>query len=217
MLNNPPIRCPECQSFDLEAHLITHTGGGQDVSGFTCRACHFTWEPFEMPQFDGPNYATAYVGAPELVDEELALIILAEELRAQDTAALAGQRTKADPVEHRLFRLRQAAYLDRAARHIELGVYCGRFLEADGDHASTHAVRAASEFLSLDLKNGQDHVAGPIGPGSPEWDIAGGTRAYIRQEYKAWRDLVQEDTDRAEIFPHRGPDGDLYDGDGRAH
>ncbi|MEU5429286.1 hypothetical protein AB0H73_27360 [Streptomyces olivoreticuli] len=51
------------------------------------------------------------------------------------------------------------------------------------------------------------HVLGPVEPGSTEWDIAGETRAYVRQEYKEWRDWEQEAADRREALPYRGADG----------
>jgi hypothetical protein len=216
MLTNPSIRCPECGCVDLEAHLVNYSHGGKDVSGFTCRACGFGWEAWETPQFSSPNYATAYVGAPDLVGEELALVLLAEDIKSRATAALSGQGPTVEPFEHREFFLRKAAFLDRAARDMELDVYRGLYVEADVDRASTMAASAAFEFLKFDLEHGGVGVAGPIGPGSPEWDIAGGTRAYVRQEMRAWLDQEQEDEDRAQMLPHRGPDGELYDGDGKA-
>lgn len=213
---NPSIRCPQCQNTGLDAHLISSHHGGQDVSGFTCRACHFTWKAFATPQFSSPDYTAAYADAPDLVDEELALIILAEQLKEQDTDALLGHGRPVDGYDQRIFKLRKAAWLDRAARRIELGYFLGSATDAEVDHASTQAAHSAFHLLSVDLRNGQDHVAGEIGPGSPEWDIAGGSRAYVRSEYAAWRQAEQDDADRSQVFPHRGPDGDLYDGDGRA-
>jgi hypothetical protein len=41
------------------------------------------------------------------------------------------------------------------------------------DDASTKAARTGFELLKFDLDHGQVHVEGPVGPGSPEWDIAG--------------------------------------------
>lgn len=216
MLSNPSIRCPECGSFELRASFVNYSGGGRDVSGFTCTRCSFEWEVWETPAFAAPNYAAAYVGAPSLVVEELALVLLAEGVKERARQALTGKGPAVDSSEHRVVLLRKAAWLDRAAREQEVGWYLGRCTDDDVNDASTKAAKAGFEFLKFDLDHGGVYSEGPIGPGSPEWDIAGGTRAYVRQEYRELLDQEQrdEDEDRAQIFPRYGSDGELYGTDG---
>ncbi|MFF4741298.1 hypothetical protein ACFY2W_36255 [Streptomyces sp. NPDC001262] len=218
MLINPSIRCPECSYVELIPAFVTYSGGGKDVSSLTCRRCNFAWEPFETPTFAAPDYAAAYAGAPELVDEELALVLLTEGVKERATQALTGKGQPVDSSEHRVVFLRKAAWLDRAAREREVDWYLGKYSDDDVNEASGKAVRAAFEFLKFDLDHGGVYTEGPIGASSPEWDIAGGTRAYVRQEYRELLDQEQRDEgeDRAQIFPRRGADGELYDGDGKA-
>ncbi|MFD3330157.1 hypothetical protein [Streptomyces sp. NPDC058701] len=232
MLTNPSIRCPDCSGFELTASFVTYEHGGRDVSSLTCNRCGCSWEAWETPQFAAPSYALAYAGAPGLVDEELALVLLAEGIKDRATAALTGQGPNVESGCHRLVLLRKAAYLDRAAREIELGWFCGTYpswlrgtypdwlldtrLDNVVDDASTKAARAGFELLKFDLDHGQVHVEGPVGPGSPEWDIAGGTRAYVRSEYWAWQEVNRAAADRAQSEPRRGADGELYDGEGTA-
>ncbi|MEV6404060.1 hypothetical protein AB0M58_14085 [Streptomyces bobili] len=84
MLTSPSIRCARCGCTDLEAHLIHGPDGGKDVDAFNCRGCGFGWKAWETPLFSTPDYATAYSCAPDLVDEELALL-LAEDVRCSLT------------------------------------------------------------------------------------------------------------------------------------
>ncbi|MEJ8654909.1 hypothetical protein WKI65_44435 [Streptomyces sp. MS1.AVA.3] len=218
MMTNPSIRCPECESSELRASLVNYSGGGRDVTGFTCTRCTCDWEVWETPQFAAPDYVTAYSGAPGLVDEELALVLLAEGVKERATQALTGKGRAVDSGEHRVVLLRKASWLDRSAREREVGWYVGRFTDDEVNDASTKAARASFEFLMFDLEHGGVYSEGPIGPSSQEWDIAGGPRAYVRQEYRELLDQEQrdEDEDRAQIFPRRGSDGELYDGDGKA-
>ncbi|MFI0742409.1 hypothetical protein ACH4PU_30685 [Streptomyces sp. NPDC021100] len=216
MLTNPSIRCPLCSRTDLEVSLVRYSGGGKDVTSFTCHRCRYTWEPFETPHFGAPDYATAYAGAPVLMEEELALVLLAEGIKARAEAALTGNGPRIDSGDHRLVLLRKAAWLDRGAREVELGWFCGRYTDDEVNRASTTAERAAAEFMTFDREHGEVHVIGLHGPDAPQWDTNGGPRAYIRQEYKEWLDWEREAADRREMLPHRGADGELYGPDGRA-
>lgn len=65
-------------------------------------------------------------------------------------------------------------------------MYRTLYAEAAVDLASTMAAHAAFDFLKFDLDHASVHVLGPIGPGSPEFDPAGGARAFVRQEFLAW-------------------------------
>lgn len=215
MLTNPSIRCPECSGAALTAHFVTYEHGGRDISSLTCDRCECSWEAWDTPQFAGPSYSLAYDEAPGLVDEELALVLLTEAIKDRAAAALTGG-PKVESGCRRLVLLRKAAYLDRAAREIELGWFRGTYPDSAVDDASAKAARASFEFLRFDLDHGQVHVEGPVGPGSPQWDIAGGTRAYVRSEYWAWQELNNQAADRAQFEPYRGADGELYDADGKA-
>ncbi|MCX4649222.1 MULTISPECIES: hypothetical protein [unclassified Streptomyces] len=157
-----------------------------EATGFICSRCSFDWEVWETPAFDAPNYATAYNGALDPADEELALVLLTERVKFRALQAISGRGPAVESSEHRLVLLRKAAWLDRAAREREVGWYLGRYRDDDVNEASTKAVRAAFEFLKFDVDHGSVYTEGPIGAGSPEWDIAGGTRAYTRQEFLAW-------------------------------
>ncbi|MFB8442713.1 hypothetical protein ACFC7A_27045 [Streptomyces niveus] len=214
MLTNPSIHCPECSGSDLTARFVTYEHGGRDVSSLACNRCGCGWEAWETPQFTAPSYSLAYADAPGLVDEELALVLLTEAIKDRATAALTGG-PKVESGCHRLVLLRKAAYLDRAARDIELGWFCGTYPDSIVDDATTKALRASVEFLKFDLDHGQVHVEGPLGPGSPQWDTAGGTRAYVRSEYWAWQELNNEAADREQFEPYRGADGELYNADGK--
>ncbi|MET9956312.1 hypothetical protein ABZ135_32860 [Streptomyces sp. NPDC006339] len=193
MLDNPSLRCPECSSFELRASFVEYADGRRDVSAFTCSRCSFDWEVWETPAFAAPNYASAYAGAPALVDEELALVLLTEGVKERATQALTGKGLPLDSSEHRIVFLRKAAWLDRAAREREVDWYLGRYSDAEVNDASGKAVKAAFEFLKFDLDHGGVYTEGPIGAGSPEWDIAGGSRAYVRQEYRELLDQEQRD------------------------
>lgn len=157
-----------------------------EATGFICSRCSFDWEVWETPAFDAPNYATAYNGALDPADEELATVLLTERVKFRALQAISGRGPAVESSEHRLVLLRKAAWLDRAAREREVGWYLGRYRDDDVNEASTKAVRAAFEFLKFDVDHGSVYTEGPIGAGSPEWDIAGGTRAYTRQEFLAW-------------------------------
>ncbi|MGA4844683.1 hypothetical protein [Streptomyces sp. G45] len=191
MLDNPSLRCPECSSYELRASFLEYSDGRRDVSGFTCSRCSFDWEVWETPAFAAPDYATAYAGAPALDDEDLALVLLTAGVKERATQALTGNGQPVDSSEHRIVLLRKAAWLDRAAREQEVDWYLGRYSDADVNDASGKAVRAAFEFLKFDLDHGGVYTEGPIGVSSPEWDIAGGTRAYVRQEYRELLDQEQ--------------------------
>ena len=101
-------------------------------------------------------------------------------------------------IADREFLLRQAALFDRQT------------LAADPDDgkAQTSVLRSADKLRAFDAANGTS--CGPIGPDDNHW--ATNPRGYVRQEYLAWQE--GQDADRAQIFPSRGPDGELYQ-DGR--
>ncbi|MGW2865925.1 hypothetical protein [Streptomyces sp. NPDC001205] len=203
MLDNPSLRCPECSSFKLRASFVNYSDGRRDVSAFTCLRCAFDWEAWDAPAFAAPDYATAYNGAPALVDEELALVLLTEGVKERATLALTGKGRPLDSNEHRIVFLRKAAWLDRAAREREVDWHLGRYSDDDVNDASGKAVRAAFEFLKFDLDHGGIYTEGPIGASSPEWDIAGGTRAYVRQEY---RELLDQEQHTVTRTPRNGRD-----------
>ncbi|MFD5079567.1 hypothetical protein [Streptomyces sp. NPDC058371] len=186
MLSYPSILCPDCQSTDLDASLIENSSGGQDIDAFTCRACGMTWKAYESLRFpSAPDYRTAYTGAPELLDEELALMALPDGPAKPDASRL-GRRS-----EHRIHLLRTAAYLDRKAHELALSGFLGGSLDQDVDQAKEEAARAAFELLKRDLEymdvEGEVH-APYVPPAQPGWDYKEAVRAYVRQEYKAWRE-----------------------------
>ncbi|MEU5108217.1 hypothetical protein AB0H07_39170 [Streptomyces sp. NPDC021354] len=107
-------------------------------------------------------------------------------------------------IPEREWLLRRAALGDRQTLTADLN---------DGK-AQTGALRPIHKLIAFDIEHST--TAGPIDPEDNQWTAF--PRGYVRQEYRAWQDqqMEQEAEDRAHIFPHRGPDGDLYDGDGRA-
>ncbi|MQS18021.1 hypothetical protein F7Q99_39000 [Streptomyces kaniharaensis] len=129
--------------------------------------------------FDGPPPESAYAGAPGIGDELETLI------RAQVEVERAAVETEYGQAEHREHLLRWAAVRDRIALQAELP---GELREG-AERAAAHAA---------DRLQAHDHVwdgqAGPYGPRSPEWDLAEGGRAYVRQEYAAWRAATRRRT-----------------------
>ncbi|MFD9630065.1 hypothetical protein [Streptomyces violascens] len=103
-------------------------------------------DPVTGEGFDAPTPADAYRTAPPLTTE---LVVLLELLHTDPAA---------DPAQHRLQLLRQAAAWDRAS------------LERPGDpDTHTTAVRAARELARYDRQH-PALVAGPHGPDSIEFD-----------------------------------------------
>ncbi|MFB6881239.1 hypothetical protein ACFCY8_10435 [Streptomyces noursei] len=216
MLLNPAIRCT-CDATDLVAVPLHRSDGSTGIAMLTCTSCGLTWEADTVPTCHGPNYTQAYATneQPDLVDEELELLLLAEDIKERATAALTGRGPTVDTSEHRDFLLRKAAFLDRTARVIELGWFLGQFDDESVNDASIEAVHAACEFLKLDRRHHAAYALGPTRVTSPDWDCHGGARAYVRQEYLALRQAEQAEADQEEYLPHRGSDGELFDTEGR--
>ncbi len=134
-------------------------------------------DPWPEYPFDAPPPEVAYGDAPEVGDELEALIRVQVE-QAQGVAY--GQP------EHREHLLRWAAVRDRIALQAELD-------EQDREPAARSAAQAAEELQAHD-HIWEDGQAGQHGPRSPEWDLAAGGRAYVRQEYAAWRAATRRTT-----------------------
>ncbi|MGW3563586.1 hypothetical protein ACWDSL_06740 [Streptomyces sp. NPDC000941] len=214
-LTDPSLRCPQCDGAELTPAIVHGPAGSKDVSAFTCDRCRFEWEVWETPNFTSPNYVDAYADAPPLMEEETELVALADDLNVRAMAALTGTGLSVPSIDHRLLLLRKAAWLDRAAREREVNWYLGDVPAALVDQGSAWAARAAHDLLTWDLEHHQDGVAGPTSADSAAWNVAGGARAYVRQEYRAMLDQEREAEDRAQMEPRRGPDGELYGPDGK--
>ncbi|MFD3422658.1 hypothetical protein [Streptomyces decoyicus] len=169
------------------------------------------------PTCHGPNYTQTYATAevPELVDEELEVLILAEGVKERSTAALTGRGPVIEAYEHREFLLRRAAFLDRTAREVELGWFLGQFNDESVNDASATADLAARQVLELDSRHDAAYALGPTRVTSPDWDCRGGNRAYVRQEYLALRQAEQAEADQEDYLPHRDSSGELLDTEGR--
>jgi hypothetical protein len=117
---------------------------------------------------DAPLPDQAYAGGRPVLDE---LADVLQVMTATLQLAKAGHNV---PVpDERLMLLKRAAVTDRLA------------LAAPADvHAQRTAMREALALLVFD--GAHDTERGPLSPDSPEWDAAGGPRAYVRQEYQAW-------------------------------
>ncbi|MET7605879.1 hypothetical protein ABZS96_25865 [Streptomyces avermitilis] len=189
MLTNPSIPCPQCHSLDLVPVLTPNNTGGQDIEEFTCRTCRLTWKTFEDPQFPAaPNYRIAYAHAPQMEDEELALLLMVGDKGTRNAAAAATDGSAPGLDEQRQHLLRIAAYWDRRAHAMALSGFMGLALDEDVDRAKAKAVQSAFELLKHDLNHDAEHVDAPFAPTAPGWGgEGGGPRAYVRQEYKAWR------------------------------
>ncbi|WP_106437076.1 hypothetical protein [Streptomyces prunicolor] len=216
MLQTPAIRCPRCQGAHLVANLIRYPCGATDVGSLACTRCAATWDAFETPAHAGPNYREAYDAAPDLFDEEYALLVLTENVKERAHGTWTGARPAVERWEHREVLLRKSAWLDRAAHRIELDWYRRAFNDEEVDQANMHAVAAAVGLLAFDTSHLGQHTNGSIRADSTLWNGPGGARAYVRQEYLDWREAEEEEADRGEFEARRGPDGDLYGPDGRA-
>jgi hypothetical protein len=130
-------------------------------------------DPHTGAGFDAPAPETAYADAPPVIGEISTVLTLPGRL------ARPGERT---PQAVREQRLRKAALLDRIAlREAE------EYAPAVAAEAIAAAAAAARDLARYDAEHGTG--AGPIGPGSPEWDPS--HRPYVRQEYDAWRCLTR--------------------------
>lgn len=128
---------------------------------FTCPA------PFAGP-FGAPLPDEAYAGALPIMDE------LADVLHV--TAIFLNLARSGAPVaaeDDRMLLIKRAALADRLA------------LAAPADvTAQRTAVYEARALMAFDVAHGTNR--GPVGPDAVETDAAGGSRAYVRQEYAAW-------------------------------
>ncbi|MFF9785688.1 hypothetical protein [Streptomyces nigrescens] len=188
MPNRHVIQCRQCTSDDIEAHRAEGPEGLPTVTRFTCARCGHHWAAHETPQLFAPDYGQAYADAPDLAQEELTLALWAEGINIRAEEARAGRGPAIEPGGYRLFFLRQAAYLDRAAHEMELALYCTAVGEDDATVVRDAAVMAADLLLHLDLDLGQVHVEGPFASDAACWQSPGGLCAYVRQEYTAWQD-----------------------------
>lgn len=188
MTTQHPIRCPQCALDQLEPHFAGPLHSPAALTAFTCTRCGHRWQAFETPEFPAPDYHQAYGTAPDLAEEEIVLGLWAEGINTRAQAARANSGRAVDSGGYRLFYLRQAAYLDRAAREMELALYCRLVTPDETAAATSAAVESAALLLHLDLDLGQVHVEGPFGPYCAEWQAPGGSRAYVRQEYTAWQE-----------------------------
>jgi hypothetical protein len=186
---------------------VQHDGGTTGVlSSLTCTQCGLNWDADATPGQAGPDYAEAYAHAPDLLDEELALLLQSEENPTHRPQTLTGHAWT-DYGERRLLLLRQAACQDRITRALELGWFCGQNTHpyvAKGQLAATLAAKTLREF---DLAHDHLYASGPLPADSPEWETAQGFRAYTRQEYAGWHRPLHEDADlhgTAELFDAEG-------------
>ncbi|GAA3710050.1 hypothetical protein ACRWOO_28490 [Streptomyces sp. NEAU-PBA10] len=181
------IQCPKCPSDEVEAQLAP-SSDAPSVAAFACLLCGYRWQPAELPDLLAPDYDQAYGTAPALDEEELTLALWAEGINLRAQAARNGHGPAVDAGGYRLFYLRQAAYLDRAAHLMEVAAHGALVDEESAADASDAAVMAADLLLHLDLELDQVHVEGMLGADSPQWQSAEGLRGYVRQEYTAWQE-----------------------------
>ncbi|MCX4826554.1 hypothetical protein OG883_43740 [Streptomyces sp. NBC_01142] len=181
------IHCPKCPSDEVEAQLDPPEGA-PSVAAFACLLCGHRWHPAELPHLLAPDYDQAYGTAPALAEEELTLALWAEGINLRAQAARDGRGPAVDHGGYRLFYLRQAAYLDRAAHAMQVAAHGALIDEEQAADADDAAVMAADLLLHLDLELDQVHVEGLLGAESPQWQSPEGLRGYVRQEYAAWRE-----------------------------
>jgi hypothetical protein len=121
-------------------------------------------DPATGAGFDAPAPAAAYANAPDVLNEGASLL-------RESTLRSVGELDD-DPGRERDYLLRRAALADRMA------------LDGQFEHA---AVQTSQALADWDRRH-PEHVRGPIGPGSPEWDPS--ARPYVRQEWAARPRLV---------------------------
>ncbi|MFG2210556.1 hypothetical protein [Streptomyces sp. NPDC048638] len=181
------IHCPVCPSEEVQAQLGT-ADGASTVTALACMLCGHRWHPTEVPELLAPDYDQAYGTAPALAEEELTLAMWAEGINLRAHAARNGNGPAVDHGGYRLFYLRQAAYLDRAAHAMAVAARGDLITSQQAGDAADAAVMAADLLLHLDLDLDQVHVEGALGADSPQWQSPEGLRGYVRQEYAAWQE-----------------------------
>lgn len=129
-------------------------------------------DPHTGEGFDAPAPDVAYAGAPAIVREISNVLALTTSLHRLDRPA----------GREREQRMRKAALLDRIAL-FEAATYTSA--PGGAAEAIATAESGARKLAAYDTEHGTG--AGPIGPGSPEWDPS--HRPYVRQEYAAWARL----------------------------
>lgn len=182
------IHCPKCPSDEVDGRLSPPEDASSPVAAFVCRLCGHRWHPGELPDLLAPDYDEAYGTAPTLTEEELTLALWAEGINLRAQAARDGHGPAVDHGGYRLFYLRQAAYLDRAAHAMQVAAHGGLVDPEHAADAADAAVMAADLLLHLDLDLNQVHVEGMLGADAPQWQSPEGLRGYVRQEYTAWRE-----------------------------
>lgn len=182
------IHCPKCPSDEVDGRLSPPDDVSSPVAALVCRLCGHRWHPGELPDLLAPDYDQAYGTAPTLTEEELTLALWAEGINVRAHAARDGRGRAVDHGGYRLFYLRQAAYLDRAAHAMEVAAQGGMVDPEDAADAADAAVMAADLLLHLDLELDQVHVEGLLGADAPQWQSPEGLRGYVRQEYTAWQE-----------------------------
>ncbi|MFF1700035.1 hypothetical protein ACFVXC_41445 [Streptomyces sp. NPDC058257] len=129
-------------------------------------------DPITGEGFDAPSPEVAYMGAPDLLQETVAITRISERLRVEaSVAGHKGEPYEVDEHQERLLLLRRAALADRLSiAHPEVEEFL------------TDAVQLAHQLAKFDREH--DTHAGPHGPGAIEWDPS--HRPYVRQEYDHW-------------------------------
>ncbi|GAA1377240.1 hypothetical protein ACFPK5_00335 [Streptomyces beijiangensis] len=125
-------------------------------------------DPITGEGFDVPTPEVAYMGAPDVAEETTDLMRVSTHLA---DAYVRGETGSPDEYAGRLYLLRRAALADRLALQ-----------HPDVEDFQRDAVRLSQELAQYDREHNTH--AGPIGPGSPEWDPS--ARPYVRQEYDHW-------------------------------
>ncbi len=179
------ICCPVCPSTEF---ALVGEGDRPEAARLWCVLCRATWPAWAVPHLPAaPDYRQAYDAAPPIQKEQAALEALGMGTAVHDLAGRAGDGQPVHGGGRRLMLLRQAAVLDRQARERELGWYRGRYQLAVVEGAAVRAGVVAAVLRGLDHDLGGLHVQGLLQPDSTIWDQPGGSRAYVRQEYAAWR------------------------------
>ncbi|WP_326655634.1 hypothetical protein [Streptomyces sp. NBC_01750] len=129
-------------------------------------------DPITGEGFNAPSPEVAYMGAPDMVEELLALTRIATRLQAEAADASAhGEPYEPDEHAGRLYLLRRAALADRLSlAHPEVEEFL------------TDAVQLSQNLARFDREH--DTHVGPHGPSSIEWDPS--ARPHVRQEYDHW-------------------------------
>ncbi|MEU5900255.1 hypothetical protein [Streptomyces venezuelae] len=203
--NQPPVPCPFCGHRVIDATL------NQKEPAVACINCLRCWGAHSTPNVSGPDYEAAYPegDTPELVDEVIRLFFWQQELATPGAA-----RDRGGDEATREFLLRDAAARDRESHRLELLWLREPFALESLRNAQALADTAARDLQTHDLITQEAFVSGVLGPSAREWKIAGGPRAYVRQEYRAWRDAALEH-EQAQTSPDRADAGQIVDLYGR--